>query len=121
VERRAIARDGRRAQALEALAFEREREGALVAQLHDVVLDEEGGRVDESAFAGMAPDDVTRVREALGAAEDGEPQEDDADEDDDADGGWAEEEIERLQEAIARCRASQHALEQYIAALDAMS
>jgi hypothetical protein len=119
VNRSAIARDGRRRQALDALAFERDREDALRAQLHEVVLEEDGRRVDEAAFARMAPGDVTRVREALHAV-DGEPLEDDdrvAGQATD-DGEGSEDEIRRLQEAIEQCRAAQRALERYLKALE---
>jgi len=119
VNRSAIARDGRRRQALEALAFERDREDALRAQLHEVVLEEDGRRVDEAAFAHMAPGDVTRVREALHAV-DGDPLEDDepfAGEVTDG-GEGSEDEIRRLQEAIEQCRAAQQALERYVKALE---
>ena len=118
MNRSAIARDGRRRQAVEALAFEREREDALRVQLHEVVLEEDGRRVDEAAFSHMAPGDVTRVREALHAV-DGDLLEDDeplASEVTDGDG--SEDEIRRLQEEIEQCRAAQRALERYLKALE---
>lgn len=65
-----MARAGRRAQAEEALAFERDREAELRRQLADVVLEEEGARVDAAAFAELAPDDVRRIRAALGELDD---------------------------------------------------
>jgi hypothetical protein len=128
VDRATIAREGRRAQALEALAFERERERALGAQLEEVVLEAEGGHVDALAFARMTPDDVRRVGEALGTldgdgADDGALEDDElqaADEAEDEDGG-PEAEIRRLEGELERCRAVQHALERYVEALDGSS
>jgi hypothetical protein len=117
VNRDEIAREGRRAQALEALAFEVEREAALIAQLQAVVLEDEGGRVDEAAFARMPPDDALRVAEALGT----DGLDDDEGFDDDASDDGSEDEILRLQEAIDRCRAVQHSLERYVEALDGAS
>jgi hypothetical protein len=129
VDRAAIAREGRRAQALEALAFEREREDALDAQLRQVVLEAEGDRVDALAFAQMTPDDARRVRETLGMlggdGPDDEPLEGDelddpADEGDEEDTG-PETEISRLEEELERCRALQRALERFVEALDGTS
>jgi hypothetical protein len=126
VDRAAIAREGRRAHALEALAFEREREQALDAQLRQVVLEAEGAHVDALAFAQLTPGDVSRVREALGTLDgealDDEPLEDDEPEGtaDDDDVG-PETEIRRLEEELERCRAVQHALERFVEALDGTS
>ena len=126
MDRAAIAREGRRAQALEALAFEREREQALDAQLREVVLDAEGPHVDALAFARMTADDMSIVREALGTVDgdmpedeplDGDELEDTADEDD----AGPETEIRRLEDELERCRAVQHALERYVEALDGTS
>ena len=126
MDRAAIAREGRRAHALEALAFEREREQALDAQLRQVVLEAEGAHVDALAFAQLTPGDVTRVREALGTLDgealDDEPLEDDEPEGtaDDDDVG-PETEIRRLEEELERCRAVQRALERFVEALDGTS
>lgn len=123
-----MARDGRRAQAEEALAFERDREAELRRQLADVVLEEEGARVDAAAFAALEPDDVRRVRAALG-----ELDEDVGDEDDDLfDEAFVtidfgdepereddEAETSRLEREIDESRRTQAALERFIAALDA--
>src|SRR5262245_5854317 len=68
-----MAREGRRALALEALTFEREREQALDAQLREVVVESEGGNVDALAFARMTPADVDHVREAMGIVDGDEP------------------------------------------------
>ena len=126
MDRAAIAREGRRAQALEALAFEREREQALDSQLREVVLEAEGAYVDALVFARMTPDDASRVREALGTADgdgpDDEPLEDEELEDTaDEDDAGPEPEIGRLEHELERCRAMQHALERYVEALDGTS
>ena len=126
MDRAAIAREGRRAQALEALAFEREREQALDSQLREVVLEAEGAHVDALVFARMTPDDASRVREALGTADgdrpDDEPLEDEELEDAaDEDDAGPEPEIGRLEHELERCRAMQHALERYVEALDGTS
>ena len=62
MDRDAIARAGRRAQAEEALAFEREREAALREQIAALVLEEEGPRLDAEAFASLDDADVRLVR-----------------------------------------------------------
>jgi hypothetical protein len=126
VDRAAIAREGRRAQALEALGFEREREQALDAQLREVVLEAEGPRVDEAAFGRMTAEDASLVREALGAV-DGDVDDELLAEDffsalvDGDDDVGPETEIERLTRELERCRAMQHALERYLEALDGAS
>jgi hypothetical protein len=122
VDRDAIARRRRRGQVLEALTFEREREAALRDQLEEVVLEQEGPRVDAVAFAQMEPDDVAVVRELL---DDGWSSVDDdedyelADDDDglDVEEDEDEDEVERLQREIESCRARQRALERYLEAL----
>jgi hypothetical protein len=126
VDRAAIAREGRRAQALEALAFERERERALDAQLRQVVLEAEADRVDALAFARMTADDADRVRETLGTLDgdgpDDEPLEgDELDDTADEEDNGPETEIRRLEDELERCRAVQHALERYVEALDGTS
>lgn len=126
MDRAAIAREGRRAHALEALAFEREREQALDAQLRQVVLEAEGAHVDALAFAQLTHDDVSRVREALGTL-DGEALDDEPLEDDEPEGSaddddvGPETEIRRLEEELERCRAVQRALERFVEALDGTS
>jgi hypothetical protein len=127
VDRAAIAREGRRAQALEALGFEREREQAIDAQLREVVLEAEGPDVDALAFGRMTAEDATLVREALGTVDgdvpDDEPFLEDffAALDDVDDDAGPETEIERLARELERCRAVQHALERYLEALDGAS
>jgi hypothetical protein len=124
VDREEVARAGRRAQAEEALAFEREREAALRDQIAALVLEEEGARVDAAAFAELPPDDVELVRSALGElADDGEEDEDDlfgdepyvTFEDDDEP---PVDEVARLGAEIEGSQRIQGALERYIAALD---
>ena len=132
MDRDAIARSRRRDQALEALAFEREREAALRDQLEEVVLEQEGPRIDREAYARMEPDDVAVVRELLDeswSADEDEEEDDDSDfllvvddggvlaDDDEEDED--EDEVARLQGEIASCRARQRALERYLEALEA--
>ena len=125
MDREAVARAGRRAQAEEALAFEREREAALRDQIAALVLEEEGARVDAAAFAELPPDDVELVRSALGElADDGEEEEDDLFGDepyvtfDDEDDEPPVDEVARLGAEIEGSQRIQAALERYIAALD---
>jgi hypothetical protein len=128
VDRDAIARRRRRGQALEALAFEREREAALLEQLEEVVLEEEGPRIDREAFARLRPEDVAVVRGVLDGWS--EPHEEEADElEDDFFAGLEtageepapdeEDEVERLQGEIEASRARQRALGRYLDALAA--
>ena len=127
MDRAAIAREGRRAQALEALGFEREREQALDAQLREVVLEAEGPHIDEAAFGLMTAEDASLVREALGAVDGDVPDDELLAEDffsalvDGDDDVGPETEIERLTRELERCRAMQHALERYLEALDGAS
>jgi hypothetical protein len=130
VDREAIARAQRRQQARDALEFERERAAGLQEQIDALIVELEGSRVDEEAFAAMSPEDAELARSILAPAE--EPA-DDADDDqwlifgDDAPEAEeeadprteAEEEIARLEGEIAESRRRQEALERYIEALDA--
>jgi hypothetical protein len=128
VDRDAIARRRRRDQVLDALAFEREREAALVEQLEEVVLEEEGPRIDREAFALLQPEDVAVVR---GLLDDwSEPDAEEADEleadffaglesESDEPAADEEDEVARLQGEIASSRARQRALERYLEALAA--
>ena len=127
MDRDAVARAGRRAQAEEALAFEREREAALRLQLAELVLEEEGSRIDAAAFAELEADDVRLVRAALGQLDEDAAIADEedvfaedlyvdfADEPDDGDDD--EDESSRLQREIDGSRRTQAALERFIAAL----
>jgi hypothetical protein len=124
VDRDEITRAQRRRQAREALEFERDREQSLEEQVEETVAEIEGARIDEEAFARMAPDDAAVVREAMHLDQTPEP-----------DGEWFElddlpevdaatirreneEEVARLQEEIAGSHRRQQALERYIEALD---
>jgi hypothetical protein len=123
VEREAIARERRRGQAIEHLAFEREREAALREQLEELITEQHGSQVDDSAFAGMPPEDVKVVREALVGRDEGA----EVDEVEAALTDWPEEtedevddveaEIARLEGELAECRRRQHAFERYLEAL----
>lgn len=124
MDRDAVARAGRRAQAEEALAFEREREAALREQVEALVLEEAGADVDAAAFAELADDDVERVRAALGEVAILVEEDDDPFDDepyvtfDDPDDEPAEDEVGRLGAEIDDSRRTQAALERYIAALE---
>jgi hypothetical protein len=133
VDRDAHVRAARRRQALDALAFERNREAMLVGQLEDVLAEVDGARLDADLFAQMSPDDVRLVQVALGedmAAEAGEEAEPEDDafgfsldvEDDETETGEArpndvEAEIARLQDVLESSRRVQEALERYLALL----
>lgn len=122
MDRDALARAGRRAQAEEALADERQREAALRRQVAEVVLEQEGSRIDAETFAALDAEAAERVRSALGLF--------DAEIDDDPFGDElyvtledepeerAEDELARLEEEIASSQRTQRALEEYIAALE---
>ena len=123
MDREAIARRERRRRIEEALDEERAREEALVGRLEEIVTEGEGNRIDEQAFARMAPEDAALVRELLE-----EPSLFDEDEDetagflalepDEEDGSEAEEEIARLQAEIAASQRRRLAYERYLEALD---
>lgn len=122
-----MARAGRRAQAEEALVFEREREAALRQQMAELVLEEDGARVDAAAFAELDENEIRLVRAALGQVDEDEPDEEDPfaedlyvdfeDEPDEQED--AEDEAARLQGEIDDSLRTQAALERFIAALDA--
>jgi hypothetical protein len=127
VDREAIARAQRRRQASESLQFERERSSGLQEQIDILVVELEGPRVDEEAFAKMPSEDAELARSLLapaeGPAEDADEDEwlifgDDAPGDEEIDAREeAEEEIARLQDEIEASRRRQDALERYIEAL----
>jgi len=137
MDRDAAVRASRRRQALDALAFEREREAVLAEQVEDVLAETTGPQVDAAVFARMSDDDTALVRAALGedAFVDDDPDEEElpdddddfgfssdfededaddnaVDDDDDADG--VDEEIARLQGEIESSRRTQAALERYV-------
>ncbi len=126
-------RAARRRQALDALAFEQDREAMLVEQLEDVLAEIEGARLDADLFAQMSLDEAQLVRTALGEDIDaGMEQEaereadgfefsidldaDDAGTGEDAEDAEAEVEAEvvRLQAELERSRCAQAALERYL-------
>jgi hypothetical protein len=120
----AIARTQRRRQAQEALEFERDRAAALREQLEAVVADVEGPRIDEEAFARMAPEDAELVREILASGLDGEdpdldPEDEwyDVGETEEPEAESFEDEVRRLEEEIAESRRLQQALKSYLDAL----
>jgi hypothetical protein len=138
MDRDAQVRAARRRQALDALAFEQEREAMLVEQLEDVLAEADGARLDAGLFAQMSPDEARLVQAALGEAvnggtwqEAGEGVEPDDEfglspdlEDDDADLDAAatddiEAEVARLQEVLESSRLLQAALQRYLALLSA--
>jgi len=135
MDRDAAVRASRRRQALDALAFEREREALLADQVQDVLAETEGPRVDAAVFARMSDDETALVRAALGEDafpeddedegpsddddfgfssefEDGDADESDGEGNDDGDGG--EDEVARLQGEIESSRRTQAALERYV-------
>jgi len=119
-----IVRARRRQQALDALDFEHGRETAVLAQIDEVLTELEGSRIDGAAFARMAPEDVTLVREVLDPG--GDEPEDEFDFEDALSSESPaqirrerEAERVRLEEVIASSRSRQKALERYIEALDA--
>jgi hypothetical protein len=123
VDRRKIARAQRRRQALEALEFERARTVMLQEQLETIVAELDGPAIDESIFAGMAPEDVEVVRPAVQSVELEGPQEEwlpaERDlEQQETENARLEEEIDRLQSEIAGSRRRQKAFERYLDALD---
>jgi hypothetical protein len=124
MDRQAIARAQRRVTVLEALEFERARTGALRERLESIVAELEGPSIDESIFAGMAPEDVEVVRPVVQVveleplADDGLPADSGSSE---ADLAAAleehEREIARLQAEIALSLGRQQAFERYLEAL----
>jgi hypothetical protein len=122
MDREAVARSRRRRQVDEALEEERGREEALTNQLEEVVADEDGGRIDELAFARMEAEDVVLVREVLEPPSVFDEGEDDPDgfalEDDVLGENGVDEEIGRLKAEIADSRRRQLAYRRYLEALD---
>ena len=124
VDAEAIARAQRRRLAQEALEFERDREAVLREQLEAVVADVEGPRIDEEAFARMAPEDAELVRAILASGLEGEdpdldPEDEwyDIGETDEPDPESFEDEVRRLEEEIAESRRLQQALTSYLDAV----
>ena len=129
--RDAHVRAARRRQALEALAFEQDREAVLVEQIEDVAAELAGAELDARLFAAIGPEDARLVREALGQDADDYPDRHDSDGDDpegddpehggetgyEPDGEDLEAEIVRLEEVLASSRRVRAALERYLALL----
>jgi hypothetical protein len=126
-------RAARRRQALDALAFEQDREAMLVEQLEDVLAEIEGARLDADLFAQMSLDEAQLVRAALGedidtgTEQEAEPEGDgfefsiDLDADEAGTGEDAEDaedeveaEVVRLQAELERSRRAQAALQRYL-------
>jgi hypothetical protein len=130
VDRDALVRRVRRRQALDALAFERDRAALLTEQLEETVASLEGARVDAAVYAQLSPDDVQLIRAALrdsdyeeavfddDAHAEASPDDADADADaslDDADDAQEdEEEILRLQGELDVSGRLQAAFERYL-------
>jgi chromosome segregation ATPase len=127
VDRDAHVRAARRRQALDALAFEQDREAVLVEQLEDVLAEIEGARLDTDLFAQMTADEAQLVRTALGEDTAYEPEEEEEPDSDADDAGTdeaaedaedpedeVEAEVVRLQSEIERSRGVQAALERYL-------
>ena len=132
MDREAIARAQRRRQADEALEVERDRMAMLEGQIEEFVTELIGARIDDEAFATMAPEDVATVRAVLDpqaeyelddewpAAEDETAEDDPAPEPEPEDPtAEIEAEISRLESEIAISRQRQQALEHYREALNA--
>ncbi len=127
MDRDSIARERRRAEVLEALELERDREAALRDQIGDTVLDEERARIDGEALSRLEPEDAELVREilhaddGLGDSVDDEWEEfltglgEDLEPADEAE--TAEDEVARLTDEIAESQARQQALERFLEAL----
>jgi hypothetical protein len=123
VDREALARAGRRRQALEGLESEREREEALREELEDRVAEADGERVDERAVASMPREDAELIRSLFAR-----PANDVVGEDPASDYGIAIDEEDALEEEIARlarelddCRRRQRAYERYLEALERLA
>ena len=114
---------------MEALEFEQERETELRRQVAEVVLEQEGDRLDLAALADLDAEDVRRVRAALGHVDPEEVEEDpfaedvfvELDFDDEAEDEEPEDETARLEREIEESLRIQSALERFIAALDAQA
>jgi hypothetical protein len=128
VDRDAIARGQRRRQADEALEFERDRMAMLEGQIEEFVTELIGARIDDEAFATMAPEDVETVRAVLDPRPEyelddewlepeGETAEDDPAPEAEGPETEIEAEISRLESEIAVSRQRQQALERYIEAV----
>lgn len=123
MDRLAVVRAERRRQATEELEAERDRAEQLRGEIARLVVELEGPRLDEEAFAQLAPEDVELVRPALQdgtAIEDADAEWLESDEpwrDEETVRGEVEAEIVRLEEEIAASIRRQEAFERYLTAL----
>ena len=119
MDRDAQVRATRRRQALDALAFERDRAALLIEQLEETVASIEGARVDADLDAQLSPDDALLVRAALhlGNPDDvhcSEDEERDEHEEEGEEEDEDEQEIVRLQGELDSSGKLQAALERYL-------
>ncbi len=126
MDRRAIAIERRRRLVAEHIAEERGREASLADQLEEVVTELEGPAIDATVLEKLSPEDAAVARGVVqgGTAMELELDEDffsDLEDDEEPYDAAAdlEEELTRLQEAIATSQARQRSLEAYLTALDA--
>lgn len=118
-----MVRAERRRQATEELEAERDRADSLREEIARLIVELEGPRLDEEAFAQLAPEDVEVVRSALQgdtAIEGDDPEWLDSDDpwrDEETARADVESEIARLEEEIAVSTRRQEAFERYLAAL----
>jgi hypothetical protein len=123
MDRLAMVRAERRRQATEELEAERDRADSLREEIARLIVELEGPRLDEEAFAQLAPEDVEVVRSALQgdtAIEGDDPDWLDSDDpwrDEETARADVESEIARLEEEIAVSTRRQEAFERYLAAL----
>ncbi len=110
VNREEIAIRRRRQEALDSLAFERERELALTQRLEPLVRDVEAWRADELAFASMEGEDAETLRR-IGFTMKPLPE---------PGASQREAQIAELAAQLEDCRARQQAYERYAEALRAL-
>ena len=124
MDREQIARDVRRRQAEDTLAFERDREKTLHEQIELLIAEAEGPRLDAEVFARMSPEDAEIVKADFApppvsyeaGSGSGFLERDDViffDDEDDTEN----EELMRLNEELEECRNRQRAFQAYLDAL----
>jgi hypothetical protein len=125
MDRVALVRLVRRRQALDALAFERDRATLLREQVEETVALLEGQRVDADLYGRLSLDDVSLVRAAFGdlAEPDAAALDFGSGDEGDDELEWdpaveSEEEIARLQQELEQSIRTQAALERYLEVLD---
>lgn len=109
VDRDSVTRARRRQEALDSLAFERDREAALRGRLEPVVRDADAWRADEAALAVLGEEDAQTLRE-IGFVQ-GQPAEDSL--------ARLESQIAELEGQIVDSQRRQRAFEAYAKALEA--